>query len=117
MSNLTHSHASPATDRTPSAQTGAEPSFASARPIVLLSPPEPVRATPAAPTGPPASFYWNRAVHRVARCTNLERIETAWWQEEGAVRRDYWQVETTSGARFWLFRDRVGEWFLHGLFD
>jgi protein ImuB len=105
------------TDRASSAQTGTGPSFASARPLVLLSPPEPVRVTVAVSDGPPVSFQWDRRIHRVACCTNLERIATAWWQDTGSVQRDYWRVETTSGARFWLFRDRRGDWFLHGLFD
>jgi len=93
------------------------PTFASTRPLVLLSPPEPVRVTASVSDGPPTGFCWNRTAYRVAHCTNLERIATAWWQDIGSVQRDYWRVETTSGARFWLFRDRSGEWFLHGLFD
>ena len=107
---------SPAAERASPAQPAGRRPFASARPTVLLSPPEPIRVTLAAPDGPPASFHWNRRVYRIDRCTNLERIETAWWQDTGAVRRDYWRVETASGACFWLFRDRSGEWFLHGLF-
>jgi hypothetical protein len=34
------------------------------------------------------------------------------------VRRDYYQIETTTGRRYWLFRrldDR--RWFLHGWFE
>jgi protein ImuB len=62
-----------------------------------------------------------------------ERIETAWWRGP-TVRRDYYIVETASGARYWIFRrlgfrrlgfrrlgsgsaGRLGsEWFLHGTF-
>ena len=43
---------------------------------------------------------------------------------ELAAVRDYFQVETEAGERFWLFRDGDGEdagtgsqrWFLHGVF-
>jgi len=34
------------------------------------------------------------------------------------VGRDYYQVETACGNRFWLFRRLSdGRWFLHGTFD
>ncbi len=52
----------------------------------------------------------------VARHWGPERIETGWWRGRH-VRRDYYHVETTSGARFWLFRETEGDaWFLHGVF-
>jgi len=43
--------------------------------------------------------------------------------EEDAVRcrclpRDDYQAETTTGHRYWLFRDlSEGAWFLHGTFE
>jgi len=46
-----------------------------------------------------------------------ERIESGWW--DGAdVRRDYYVASDSRGARFWIYRDCVGErkWFLHGIF-
>jgi len=46
-----------------------------------------------------------------------ERIESGWW--DGAdVQRDYYVASDTRGARFWIYRDCVGErkWFLHGIF-
>jgi protein ImuB len=54
---------------------------------------------------------------RVARVWGPERIETGWWRSR-LVRRDYYQVETIAGARYWLFRELAsGSWFLHGKFD
>lgn len=88
---------------------------ACARPLVLFSRPESVSVT-AAPDTILESFYWQRH-HQVVKTTRAERIETAWWQDAGFVRRDYFQMETQTGARFWLFRDSVGEWFLHGVFE
>lgn len=46
-----------------------------------------------------------------------ERIESGWW--DGAdVARDYYVARDRSGARLWIFRERLGRrrWFLHGLF-
>ena len=46
-----------------------------------------------------------------------ERLETGWWRGR-LIRRDYYQVETDTGSRFWLFRElRSGDWFLHGQFE
>jgi len=55
-------------------------------------------------------------MHVVVAAHGPERIETAWWRGP-TVRRDYYVVETESGARFWVFRRlRDGGWFLHGMF-
>jgi protein ImuB len=97
------------------------------RPIWM--PPKPVRLAPlavhgqqpaeflaVAPDGPPVRFRLGDEVHDVAAAHGPERIETAWWRGP-TVRRDYYVVETRSGARFWLFRRlRDGAWFLHGVF-
>ena len=92
------------------------------RPVPL----EPLQAGPVAvaPDGPPLRFRLGGVVHKVAEAHGPERIETAWWRGP-TVRRDYYIVETESGARFWLFRrlggrgagnSRTGNWFLHGVF-
>lgn len=59
-----------------------------------------------------------------------ERLHGEWWRESGleadtplAV-RDYYQVETETGGRYWLFRLGDGasastgpmRWFIHGAF-
>jgi protein ImuB len=52
----------------------------------------------------------------IRACEGPERIETGWWSGE-AARRDYYRVETETGARYWIFRDLAAStWFLHGLF-
>jgi protein ImuB len=46
-----------------------------------------------------------------------ERIESGWW--DGAdVTRDYYVARDPRGARFWIYRERVGarSWFLQGVF-
>ena len=50
-----------------------------------------------------------------------ERIESGWW-DDADVRRDYYVAGDGRGARFWIYRECVGEcagvkkWFLHGIF-
>jgi protein ImuB len=90
------------------------------RPIWMA--PRPLRLTAGAglvavaPDGPPVQFRLGDRLHRIVKARGPERIETAWWRGP-TVRRDYYVVETESGARFWLFRRlREGGWFLHGAF-
>ena len=99
------------------------------RPIRLLRPPEPVEVTALVPDDPPIQFQWRRRLHRVRAAAGPERIAAEWWlkdpQEEALETdriRDYFRVEDTDGARFWLFRTglqgggRMPQWYLHGLF-
>ena len=58
------------------------------------------------PDGPPLRFRWRRALHEVVAAEGPERIEGAWWSEEGGPARDYFRVEDGAGRRFWLFRAR-----------
>ncbi|CAJ3067881.1 nucleotidyltransferase/DNA polymerase [Burkholderia pseudomallei] len=60
-----------------------------------------------------------------------ERVESGWF-DSGLVTRDYFVAESEQGARYWVFRERIGRatagsdasgdapgeirWFLHGLF-
>jgi protein ImuB len=44
-----------------------------------------------------------------------ERIETGWW-DGGDIGRDYFVGRDERGEEFWLFRDRGGQWFVHGIF-
>jgi len=44
------------------------------------------------------------------------RVGTGWWADE--TERDYFFVETRTGALLWIFRDRLrGTWFLQGMVD
>jgi len=94
------------------------------RPIRRLRPPEPIEATAPVPDDPPILFRWRRALHRVRAASGPERIAAEWWRRspEPYRFRDYYYVEDTTGARFWLFRTGLpGDvtptlWFLHGLF-
>ena len=98
----------------PQAAAGRRPNWMPPKPVRL----EPLRAglMAVAPDGPPVRFRLGDEVHDVAAAHGPERIETAWWRGP-TVRRDYYVVETRSGARFWLFRRlRDGAWFLHGVF-
>lgn len=100
------------------------------RPSRMIVPPERVDVMAMLPDHPPAMFVWRGRRHRVARADGPERLHGEWWREAGheadtpyAV-RDYFQVETTTGGRYWLFRLGDGErvatgpmrWFIHGAF-
>ena len=90
------------------------------RPLRLFPRPEPIEASALLPDEPPFQFIWRGIVHRVARAQGPERIAGEWWRDRGLT-RDYYQVEDTSGRRFWLYRDHIHQphatrWFLHGLF-
>ena len=94
----------------------------SPRPLRLLAKPEPIEAIATVPDGPPVRFRWRRAVHEVIAADGPERIEGAWWSEEGGPARDYFRVEDKAGHRFWVFRAGLyrsttqPQWFLHGTF-
>ena len=99
-------------------------SNAPTRPIRLFARPEPIEATAEVPDGPPVQFTWRRMRHVVAHAEGPERIAMEWWRDEEnrALTRDYFRVESREGVRVWLFREglvRSGEpvrWFLHGVF-
>lgn len=98
------------------------------RPLRLLRQPEPIEAMAALPDEPPRLFRWRRALHRLRGASGPERIAREWWTcppETPAARpehdrlRDYYCVEDTDGARFWIFRvglNGPSAWFLHGFF-
>ncbi|TNE60490.1 MAG: DNA polymerase Y family protein [Alphaproteobacteria bacterium] len=99
------------------------------RPLRLLMRPEPIEVLAEVPEGPPRSFRWRRALHRIARAEGPERIAPEWWLNPTDHTRDYYRVEDEEGVRFWLFRHglyavpgvRGAElpqpvWYLHGLF-
>jgi protein ImuB len=99
----------------------------SPRPLRLLARPEPIADVFAlVPDGPPVRFRWRRALHEVVAAEGPERIEGAWWSEEGGPARDYFRVEDRAGLRFWLFRASLyrdmtrglsaPSWFLHGMY-
>ena len=96
------------------------------RPVRLLPTPEPIETLALLPDHPPALFTWRGIRRRVRRADGPERIFGEWGRSdtELAAVRDYFQVETEAGERFWLFREGDGEdpatgsqgWFLHGIF-
>lgn len=50
--------------------------------------------------------------------SNAERIECGWWDGKLVV-RDYFVALGTEPARYWVYRERLGDevrWYLHGLF-
>ncbi len=113
------------------------------RPLRLLRRPEPIEATAPVPDDPPIQFRWRGALHRVRAASGPERIAAEWWRRQASEHagpehaaaepqspddedrspsdrlRDYYRVEDSTGARFWIFRAGIAglpRWFLHGLF-
>ena len=87
------------------------------RPVRLQREPVALEVVSVVPHGPPIQFYLHGTWQPVARAWSPERIQTGWWRG-GYIQRDYYRVETTTGARFWLFRRLSDEtWFLQGVFD
>lgn len=114
------------------------------RPPLLFSQPEPIAVIAELPEGAPQRFVWRRLARRIVRSEGPERIAPEWWQHiasRGPLprTRDYYRLEDTTGARYWVFREglygdeeegpacaagsdtQAGEpplprWFVHGLF-
>ena len=100
------------------------------RPLWLLPQPARIEVVAIAASGAPGQFRWAGRNYSIAYAWGPERIETGWWRTSTTsgrqkhenrrtfVRRDYYRVETTSGARFWIFRNLADrQWFLQGQFD
>lgn len=90
------------------------------RPIQLLSRPERIEVTAPIPDYPPMLFIYNGERHSIKKADGPERLERAWWLEEGE-HRDYYTVEDEKGNRYWLFRSghyaaENSAWFIHGFF-
>jgi protein ImuB len=91
-----------------------------------LPTPEPIETLALLPDHPPVHFTWRGVRRRVTRADGPERIFGEWWRSDAEVRtmRDYFQVETEAGERFWLFREGDGQdagtgsqrWYLQGVF-
>jgi protein ImuB len=99
------------------------------RPIRLLRRPEEIEVIAPVPDDPPIRFRWRGVSHRVRAAAGPERIAAEWWRSKRSGKRsetdlirDYYRVEDSDGARFWIFRaglhaeDRMPRWYLHGLF-
>jgi protein ImuB len=103
---------------------------AAPRPIRLLHRPEEIEVIAPVPDDPPIRFSWRGVAHRVRAAAGPERIASEWWRgkrspgtrPETDLIRDYYRVEDSDGARFWIFRaglhgeGRMPRWYLHGLF-
>jgi protein ImuB len=98
----------------------------SPRPLRFLARPEPIEDVFAlVPDGPPVRFRWRRALHEVIAVEGPERIEGAWWSEEGGPRATISASRTRRGCASGCFaRDSIAtwrapatpRWFLHGMY-
>lgn len=95
------------------------------RPLKLLDKAEPISVLYATPEGLPRNFRWRNKVHEIVLVEGPERIAPEWWREKSTARlRDYYRIEDTTGARYWIYRHgtlrdgRGGlpDWYLQGVF-
>jgi protein ImuB len=111
------------------------------RPLRLLRQPEPIEAIASLPGEPPVLFRWRQRLHKVVGARGPETVAPDWWcppeterrhasrahgrsERSAPPARDYFAVEDSEGARFWLFREGryddastpLPRWFLHGVF-
>ena len=102
-----------------------EPEALSApRPVRLLSPAQEVSAVALLPDHPPAQIRLRKQVWQIAYASGPERIGPRWWDVDAGkyLSRDYYRLETDTGARLWVYREGLPErgdpmrWFLHGYF-
>lgn len=84
------------------------------RPVWLRPLPRPL-AVRAHPDGRPEAVRGSRGWCPVRAPEGPERLEGAWWEDDGGFARDYWVVGLPTG-RAWIFHER-DQWFLHGWFD
>ena len=49
------------------------------------------------------------------RSPSRRRIESGWWDGNN-VARDYFVARMQNEALVWIYRERGGGWYLHGLF-
>lgn len=80
------------------------------RPLELLDPPEPARIEG-------ERLLWRGARLAIERRSNPEHLATEWWRADGALERNYLRIDTAEGRGLWVFTDRQGRLFVHGLFD
>ena len=67
--------------------------------------------------GQPMQFVRNNRVHRLAHVAGPERIGGQWWDGHDKT-RDYFDVEDTTGRRWWVFRVlETFKWYLHGSYE
>ena len=94
------------------------------RPVRLLSPAQEVSAVALLPDHPPAQIRLRKQVWQIAYASGPERIGPRWWDVDAGkyLSRDYYRLETETGARLWVYREGLPErgepmrWFLHGYF-
>ena len=67
--------------------------------------------------GRPIVFRNEREVHQVTHAVGPGRVGGQWWEGHDKT-RDYFDVEDSTGRRFWVFRVRqTNRWYLHGKFE
>jgi protein ImuB len=86
------------------------------RPVHLLTPPEMLMAVAMDDDQRLVEFVHSERRGQVVSHWGPERLESGWWRGP-SMRRDYYRIETSDGAWWWIYRDlATGQWYLHGMF-
>jgi protein ImuB len=87
-----------------------------ARPLKLWAKPARLGVGSVTESGFPAEILRNGRRETIRRAWGPERLAAGWWRGRDEV-RDYYRVETTTGAQLWIFQQReTGGWFVQGAF-
>ena len=78
------------------------------RPIRILSKPHPMKRLE-------HYFLCGTKKWKARSVEGPERLSGEWWFHE--TERNYFRVATHEGEELWIFRNSIGEYFLHGIFD
>lgn len=87
------------------------------RPVRLFQRPERLVTLDAG--RPPKRFQWRRSIYSTHKAKGPERLSSEWWEAENSAVRDYWQVQTDDGPRFWLMTypgSKEPNWYIAGRF-
>ncbi len=88
------------------------------RPLCLLPRPHPIEVIAMTPDCPPSWFRYRGREYRTREGAGPERLSAEWWTAGDGGTRDYYRVETESGARFWVFCEvNSRKWYMHGVFE
>jgi protein ImuB len=105
---------------TPKPSAPAIPRRFKSRPLFLLPEPAEIRCmvSPSAINeGIPLAFVYDNKSFSIVHASGPERISGTWWEGRNKT-REYFDVQETTGRRFWIFRVTENKrWFLQGVFD
>lgn len=86
------------------------------RPLELTHPPRRIQVTSLG--NKPTALRLENCWRSIVRQEGPERLIEEWWRtnSQQLTYRDYFRIEDAKAERFWIFRDGLSHWYLHGRF-